>query len=31
MNPILQSLYARKSVRAFEDRPIPEELKQQIL
>jgi len=31
MNPILQSLYARKSVRAFEDRPIPEELKRQIL
>lgn len=31
MNPILQSLHARKSVRAFEDRPIPEELKQQIL
>ena len=31
MNPILQSLHARKSVCAFEDRPIPEELKQQIL
>lgn len=31
MNPILQSLHARKSVRAFEDRPIPEEVKQQIL
>lgn len=31
MNPILQSLHARKSVRAFEDRPIPEELKQEIL
>ncbi len=31
MNPILQSLHARKSVRAFEERSIPEELKQQIL
>ena len=31
MNTILQSLHARKSERAFEDRPIPEELKQRIL
>lgn len=31
MNPILQSLHARKSVRVFEERPIPEELKQEIL
>jgi nitroreductase len=31
MNEILQSLYRRKSVRVFEDRPIPEEAKQQIL
>lgn len=30
-NAITRSLYSRKSVRAFEDRPIPEELKQEIL
>lgn len=31
MNPIMESLKARKSVRAYEDRPIPDELKEQIL
>ncbi len=31
MNTIIQSLYARKSVRVFEDRPIPDEMKQAIL
>ena len=30
-NPILQSLYDRKSVRVYEDRPIPPEAKQAIL
>lgn len=31
MNPIIESLHARKSVRTFEDRPIPPEVKQEIL
>lgn len=31
MNEIIQSLYDRKSVRAFEDRPVPGELKEAIL
>lgn len=31
MNPILQSLHDRKSVRVFEDRAIPAEAKQAIL
>lgn len=31
MNEIMQSLYDRKSVRAFEDRPVPPELKEEIL
>lgn len=31
MNEIIKSLYERKSVRAFEDRPVPYELKQAIL
>ncbi len=31
MNPIIQSLFDRKSVRAFEDRPIPEEERNLIL
>lgn len=31
MNEILQSLYARKSVRAFENRPVPPEVKRQVL
>lgn len=31
MNEIIQSLFDRKSVRVFEDRPIPEEMKQIIL
>lgn len=31
MNEILQSLYARKSVRAFEDRPVSPEVKRQVL
>lgn len=30
-NAILKSLYSRKSVRAYEDRPIPAEMKQAIL
>lgn len=30
-NPILQSLYARKSVRVFEEKAIPTEMKQTIL
>lgn len=30
-NPIIESLKSRKSVRAYEDRPIPEDLKQTIL
>ena len=31
MNEILQSLYDRKSVRVFEEKPIPAEMKQAIL
>ena len=31
MNEIIRSLYDRKSVRVFEDRPIEEEVKQAIL
>lgn len=31
MNPVIESLHARKSVRAFEDRPIPTEEKLAIL
>lgn len=31
MNEILQSLYQRKSVRVYEDKPIPQEMKQAIL
>jgi len=31
MNPILESLKARKSVRAYEERPIPDEIKEAIL
>ena len=31
MNEILQSLYHRKSMRVYEDRPIPDEMKQAIL
>lgn len=31
MNEILQSLHARKSVRAFEERPVPEQVKRAIL
>ena len=31
MNEIMQSLYGRKSVRAFEDRPVPGEMKEAIL
>ena len=31
MNEIIKSLYERKSMRVYEDRPIPEEMKQVIL
>lgn len=31
MNPILESLYTRKSTRAYEGRPIPAEMKAEIL
>ena len=31
MNEVIRQLAARKSVRAFEDRPIPDEVKQAIL
>ena len=31
MNEIIESLYARKSVRAFEDRPVPPEVKGEVL
>ncbi|TFH32280.1 MAG: nitroreductase [Anaerolineales bacterium] len=31
MNPVLQTIHQRKSIRAYEDRPIPEELRQAIL
>lgn len=30
-NEIIQSLYERKSVRVFEERPIPDEMKQAVL
>ncbi len=30
MNETLSALYARKSIRVFEDRPVPEEIRQQI-
>ena len=30
MNEVLKTLYDRKSVRVFEDRPVPEEVRQQI-
>ncbi len=30
MNETLNALYARKSVRVFEDRPVPEEIRRQI-
>ena len=31
INPLTDSLKSRKSVRAFEDRQIPEDIKQEIL
>lgn len=31
MNPIIENLHSRKSVRAYQDKPIPAEIKQQIL
>lgn len=31
MNQIMESLYRRKSVRAYEPRPVPEEVKQAVL
>ena len=31
MNEIIESLYRRKSVRVYEDRVIPEEMKDMIL
>ena len=31
MNEIIKSLYERKSMRVYEDRPIPEEMKQVML
>ena len=31
MNEIIKSLYDRKSVRVFEDRPIPADMKETIL
>lgn len=31
MNQIIKSLYERKSMRVYEDRPIPDEMKQMIL
>ena len=31
MNAIIESLYQRKSVRAYEDRDIPEEMRNLIL
>ena len=31
MNPIIENLISRKSVRVFEDRPIPDDIKQEIL
>lgn len=31
MNPIIESLYSRKSVRVFEDQPVPPEVKRAVL
>ena len=31
MNPVIENLHDRKSVRAFEDKPIPEDAKEEIL
>jgi FMN reductase (NADPH)/FMN reductase [NAD(P)H] len=31
MNPVLKVIFERKSVRAYEDRPIPEDVKNQII
>ncbi len=31
MNEIIKSLYERKSMRVYEDRPIPENMKDMIL
>ena len=31
MNSIMESLYHRKSVRVYEDRPVSDELKNEIL
>ena len=31
VNPVIENLRARKSVRAFEERPIPEDVKREIL
>ena len=31
MNPIIENLHSRKSVRAFENRPIPADIKKEIL
>ena len=31
MNEIIQSLYHRKSVRAYEERPVPQEVKRELL
>lgn len=31
MNEVLKQLYDRKSVRVYEDRPVPEDVKQEIL
>ena len=31
MNPIIDNLHTRKSVRAFEERPIPSDVREQIL
>lgn len=31
MNPVIKQLYERKSVRAFENKPIPDDVKQEIL
>ena len=31
MNPVIEQLYERKSVRVFEDRPVEDEVKRAIL
>ena len=31
MNSIIESLYSRKSVRVFEDQPVPPEVKRAVL